>query len=207
MRAERRYGNGAWPGGGSDREIHEWVVDNTPSRCRARLCLRTRHVGYVTPRGRRPAVADRGRAVIGLAPSLSFAFDGAPDGGELMVTILFAGTALIAISMIASVLGDSVCQARVASAAKSAAHDAALESSADRALLAARRAAADTLTDLDRFGRPMILVDVSRFHSAGLVEVTVACTVAPRPIGPIDRAPQLHQATASASSHPHLPAH
>ena len=69
---------------------------------------------------------------------------------------------------------------------------------------AAERAAADTLTDLDRFGRPMIVVDVSRFQSAGLVEVTVACTVSPRAIGPIDRAEQLLQATASASIHPGL---
>jgi hypothetical protein len=143
--------------------------------------------------------------VIAHARFLSFVLDGSPDGGELVVAILFAFSALVAVSMIAAVLGDNVCQARVSSAAKSAAHDAALESSPDRALLAARRAAADTLTDLDRFGRPMILVDVSRFRSAGFVEVTVACTVAPRPIGPIDRAPQLHQATASASAHPHLP--
>jgi hypothetical protein len=142
--------------------------------------------------------------VIGVVPSLAFSWDGSPDGGELVVTILFAGTALVAILMIAAVLGDNACRARVSSAARTAARYAALEPSPDRALLAARRAAADTLTDLDRFGRPIILVDVSRFHSAGLVEVTVACTVAPRPIGPIGRAAQLHRATASASIHPGL---
>ena len=41
-------------------------------------------------------------------------------------------------------------------------HDAALEASPDRAMLAAQRAAAETLTDLERFGRPMIVVDVSQ---------------------------------------------
>jgi hypothetical protein len=142
--------------------------------------------------------------VIGLAAIPAFAWDSAPDGGELLVSILFAATALVAVSMIAGLLGDRVCRARVSSAAKTAAHDAALETSPDLALLAARRAAAETLTDLDRFGQPIVLVDVSRFHSAGLVEVTVACTVAPRPIGPIGRAAQLHRATASASIHPGL---
>jgi hypothetical protein len=142
--------------------------------------------------------------VIGLAPSLAFGWDGAPDGGELVVAILFAGTALVAISMIAAVCADNVCQARVSAAARSAARLAAREPSPDLAMLAAQRAAAETLTDLERFGRPTIVVDVSRFQ-AGLVEVTVACTVAPRPIGPIDRAVQVHQATASASTHPGLP--
>jgi hypothetical protein len=144
--------------------------------------------------------------VIVPAPSLSFSWDGSPNGGELVVTIFFAAAALVAILMIAAILGDSVCQARVSSAARTAARNAALEPSPDLALLAARRAAADTLTDLERFGRPIILVDVSRFQSAGLVEVTVACTVAPRPFGPIDRAVQLRQATASASILPGLAA-
>ena len=188
-------------------QVHERVVD-TPirflARFRARTCLRTRHVGYVTPRGRLRAVGNRGRGVIGLVPIVSFAWDGAPDGGELLVSILFAVTGVVAVLMIAGLFGDRVCQARVASAAKTAAHDASRETSPDLALLAARRAAAETLTDLERFGQPIILVDVSRFHSAGLVEVTVACTVAPRPIGPIGRAAQLHRATASASIHPGL---
>ena len=142
--------------------------------------------------------------MIGFVPLLSFTWDGSPDGGELVVTILFAVASFVAILMIAAILGDSVCQARVSSAARTAARNAALERSPDLALLAARRAAADTLTDLDRFGRPIILVDVSRFQSAGLVEVTVACTVAPRSFGPIDRAVQLRQATASASIQPGL---
>jgi hypothetical protein len=143
--------------------------------------------------------------VIGLVPPLAFTWGDSPDGGELMVAVLFAGTAIVAISMIAAVLGDNVSRARVSSAAKAAAEVAARESSPDLAMLAAQRAAAVTLTDLERFGRPTIVVDVSRFQ-AGLVEVTVACTVAPRPIGPIDRAVQLHQATASASTRPGLSA-
>jgi hypothetical protein len=125
-------------------------------------------------------------------------------GGELVVAILFACSALVAVLMIAAVLGDNACQARLSSAARTAAHNAARESSPDRAMLAAQRAAAETLTDLERFGRPTIVVDVSQFHSAGVVEVTVACSVAPRPFGPIDRALQLRQATASASIHPGL---
>jgi hypothetical protein len=141
--------------------------------------------------------------VNGRAPSLAFVWD-VPDGGELVVAVLFAATAVVAVSMIVAVLGDNVCQARLSSAARTAAQDAARQSSPDRAMLAAERAAADTLTDLERFGRPLIVVDVSRFHSAGLVEVTIACTVAPRPIGPIDRAVQLRRATASASISPSL---
>lgn len=137
------------------------------------------------------------------APALAFGLD-APDGGELFVAILFACAAIVAASMIAAVLGDKMCRARVSSAAKLAAEDAAREVSPDRALLAAERAAADTLTGLDRFGRPVIVVDVSKLESAGLVEVTVACTVSPRSIGPIERALQLHQATASASAYPAL---
>jgi hypothetical protein len=141
--------------------------------------------------------------VIGRANSLAFSWD-VPDGSELVVAILFACTAIVAVSMIAAVLGDNMCKSRVSSAARLAAEDAAREASPDRALLAAERAAAETLTGLDRFGRPMIVVDVSQFQSAGLVEVTVACTVSPRSIGPIDRAQQLHQATASASIRPGL---
>jgi hypothetical protein len=143
--------------------------------------------------------------VIGRAPSLAsiwalaFIWD-SPDGGELVVAILFAGTAIIAVSMVVAMLSDNVSQARLSSAARMAAHHAARESSPDLAMLAAQRAAVETLTDLERFGRPTIVVDVSQFHSAGVVEVTVACTIAPRPIGPIDRAVQLRQATASASA-------
>ena len=144
---------------------------------------------------------DPERAVIGHAHSLAVGWD-TPDGGELVVAILFACTAIVAVSMIVVVLGDTKCKARVSSAARLAAADAAREASPDRALHAAERAAAETLTGLDRFGRPMIVVDVSKFQTAGLVEVTVACTVSPRSIGPIDRALQLHQATASASIHP-----
>jgi hypothetical protein len=136
-----------------------------------------------------------------IANAQSLAFD-VPDGGELVVAILFACTAIVAVSMIVAVLGDTMCRARVSNAARLAAEDAAREASPDRALRAAERAAAETLTGLDRFGRPMIVVDVSKFQSVGLVEVTVACTVSPRSIGPIDRALQLHQATASASIHP-----
>ena len=120
------------------------------------------------------------------------------------MAILFAGSAIVAVTMIVAVLTDSKCRARVSSAARLAAEDAAREASPDRALRAAERAAAETLTGLDRFGRPLIVVDVSRFQSAGVVEVTVACTVSPRSIGPIDRAQQLLQATASASTHPGL---
>jgi hypothetical protein len=141
--------------------------------------------------------------VIGHAQSLAFGLD-IPDGSELVVAIVFACTAIVAVSMIAAVLGDNMYQARVSSAARLAAEDAAREASPDRAMRAAERAAAETLTGLDRFGRPMIVVDVSKFQSAGLVEVTVACTVSPRSIGPIDRALQLHQATASASIYPGL---
>ena len=137
------------------------------------------------------------------APSLAIVWD-VPDGSELVVAILFACTAIAAVSMIAAVLGDSMSRSRVSSAARLAAEDAVREASPDRALHAAERAAAETLTGLDRFGRPMIVVDVSKFQSAGLVEVTVACTVAPRPIGPIGRAAQLHRATALASIHPGL---
>ncbi len=118
-----------------------------------------------------------------------------PDGGDLVVAILFCGSAIVAVTMIVAVLGDSMCKARVSSAARLAAEDAAREVSPDRAMRAAERAAAETLTGLDRFGRPLIVVDVSRFQSAGLVEVTVACTVSPRSIGPIDRA------RAAAPSH------
>jgi hypothetical protein len=143
--------------------------------------------------------------MIGNAPSATFI--GVADGGELLVTVLFAIAAIIAISMIAAVFSDNRSQSRLSAAARTAAHDAALEASPDRAMLAAQRAAADTLTDLERFGRPMIVVDVSQFQTSGLVEVTVACTVAPRPIGPIDRAVQLRQATASASIHPGLAQH
>ncbi|HEX4980053.1 MAG TPA: hypothetical protein VFV63_00060 [Ilumatobacteraceae bacterium] len=139
--------------------------------------------------------------MVGHAPSLAF---DVPDGGELVVAILFACTAIVAVSMIAAVLGDKMCRARVSSAARLAAEDAAREASPDRAMRAAERAAAETLTGLDRYGRPMIVVDVSKFQSAGLVEVTVACTVSPRSIGPIDRALQLHRATASASIYPSL---
>lgn len=142
--------------------------------------------------------------MIGRASSVAFVWDDV-DGGELVVTILFAATALIAAFMIAAALGDNMCRARVSSAARTAALDASRETSPDLAMLAAQRAAAETLIDLDRYGRPMIVVDVSRFRSAGVVEVTVACTVAPRAIGPIDRALQLHKATASASIHPSLP--
>jgi hypothetical protein len=136
-------------------------------------------------------------------PSWLLTFVGdAPTVGELVAAVLFACLAVVAISMIVAVWGDNASQARVSSAAKLAAEDAAKERSPDLAMLAAQRAAADTLTDAGRFGRPTIVVDVSRFQSAGLIEVTVACSVAPRPIGPIDRAVQLHQATASASSRP-----
>ncbi|HWM21385.1 MAG TPA: hypothetical protein VNO51_16950 [Ilumatobacteraceae bacterium] len=134
-------------------------------------------------------------------------FIGRADGGELLVAVLFAIGAIIAISMIAAVFSDKRSQARLSAAARTAAHDAALEASPDGAMLAAQRAAAGTLTDLERFGRPMIVVDVSQFQTSGLVEVTVACTVAPRAIGPIDRAVQLRQATASASIHPGLARH
>ena len=138
--------------------------------------------------------------MIGHAAPLASLFD-VPNGGDLVVAILFAGSAIVAVTMIVAVLGDSKSQARVSSAARLAAEDAAREASPDRALRAAERAAAETLTGLDRFGRPLIVVDVSRFQSAGLVEVTVACTVSPRSIGPVVRAQQLHQATASASTH------
>jgi hypothetical protein len=137
----------------------------------------------------------------GPTPVLTFVGD-APTVGELVVAVLFACVAVIAISMIVAVWGDNASQARVSSAARIAAEDAAKQRSPDLAMLAAQRAAVDTLTDAARFGRPTIVVDVSRFQSVGLIEVTIACTVAPRPIGPIDRAVQLHQATASASSHP-----
>jgi hypothetical protein len=136
--------------------------------------------------------------VTGIASSLAFAWD-VPTGGDLVVGILFATFAVIAVSMILVVLGDSQSHARVSSAARLAAENAARASSPDQAMRVAKEAAAVKLTDRERFGRPMIVVDVSQFQSAGLVEVTVACTVAPRPIGPIDRAVQLHQATASAS--------
>ncbi len=138
---------------------------------------------------------------------LTFIWDDGLDGGELIVALLFATSAVIAISMIVVVLSDKLSQARVASAARLAAENAARETSPDLAMLAAKQAAAVTLTDAQRFGRPMIVVDVSRFQSAGLVEVTVACTVAPRAIGPIDRAVQLRQATASASIRPGLAQH
>jgi len=144
--------------------------------------------------------------VIGHAPA-AFIWDSRPDGGELLVAVLFASGAIIAISMIAAVFSDKRSQSRLSAAARTAAHDAALEPSPDRAMLAAQRAAAGTLTDRERFGRPMIVVDVSQFQTAGLVEVTVACTVAPRAIGPIDRAVQLRQATASASIRPGLARH
>ncbi|MGH2474621.1 MAG: hypothetical protein ACRDIL_05100 [Candidatus Limnocylindrales bacterium] len=136
--------------------------------------------------------------------SLGVIGEGVPSGGEFAVAFLFASTAVIAVSMIAVVLGDNLTQARVSSAAKSAALGAARQTSPDLATLAAQRAAVETLTDLERFSRPMVIVDVSRFRSAGVVEVTVACTVEPRPIGPIDRAVQIRQATASASAHPSL---
>jgi len=129
---------------------------------------------------------------------------GVPNGGDLVVALLFAGSTIVAIATIVAVLGDSKCRARVSSAARLAAEDAARQVSPDRAMRAAQRAASDTLTGLDRFGRPLIVVDVSRFQTAGLVEVTVACTVSPRPIGPIERSQQLHQATASASIQPGL---
>jgi hypothetical protein len=142
--------------------------------------------------------------MIGHAPSVGLSL---PDGAELLVAVLFAIAAIVAFSMIATVFSDQRSQGRLSAAARTAAHDAALEDSPDRAMLAAQRAAASTLTDLERFGRPMIVVDVSQFRTSGLVEVTVACTVAPRPIGPIDRAVQLRQATASASIHPGLARH
>jgi hypothetical protein len=145
--------------------------------------------------------------MIGHAPSLTLIWDDGLDPGELFVALVFATSTVIAISMIVAVLSDKLSQARVSSAARVAAENAARETSPDLAMLAAKRAAAVTLTDLDRFGRPMIVVDVSRFQSAGLVEVTVACTVAPRAIGPIDRAVQLRQATASASIRPGLAHH
>jgi hypothetical protein len=145
--------------------------------------------------------------MIGHAPSAAFIWDGVPDPGELLVAVLFAIGAIIAISMIVAFLSDKASQSRLSAAARTAAHDAALEASPDQAMLAAQRAAAGTLTDLERFGRPMIVVDVSQFQTAGVVEVTVACTVAPRAIGPIDRAVQLRQATASASIHPGLAQH
>ncbi len=138
---------------------------------------------------------------------LMFIWDDGLDGGEFVVALLFATSTVLAISMIVAVLSDKLSQARVSSAARLAAENAARETNPDLAMLAAKEAAAVTLTDLQRFGRPMIVVDVSRFQSAGLVEVTVACTVAPRAIGPIDRAVQLRQATASASIRPGLAQH
>jgi hypothetical protein len=143
----------------------------------------------------------------GHAPMLMFIWDDGLDGGEFVAALLFATSTVIAISMIVAVLSDKLSQARVSSAARLAAENAARETNPDLAMLAAKEAAAVTLTDLQRFGRPMIVVDVSRFQSAGLVEVTVACTVAPRAIGPIDRAVQLRQATASASIRPGLAQH
>ena len=145
--------------------------------------------------------------MIGHAAPLTFIWEDGLDGGEFIVALVFATSTVIAISMGAAILSDKLSQARVSSAAKTAAEEAARETSPDLAMLAAQRAAAVTLTDLERFGRPMIVVDVSRFQSAGIVEVTVACTVAPRPIGPIDRAVQLRQATASASIRPGLAQH
>ena len=139
----------------------------------------------------------------GHSSPLASIFD-VPSGGDLAVALLFAGSTIVAVAMIVAVLGDSKCRARVSAAAQLAAEDAARQASPDRAMRAAERAAAETLTGLDRFGRPLIVVDVSRFQSAGLVEVTVACTVSPRPIGPIERAQQLLQATASASIQPGL---
>ena len=141
--------------------------------------------------------------MIGNASPLASIWD-VPNGGDVAVALLFAGSAIVAVTMIVAVLTDNKCRARVSSAARLAAEGAAREASPDRALRAAERAAAKTLTGLDRFGRPFIVVDVSRFQSAGLVEVTVVCTVSPRSIGPIDRAEQLLQATASASTHPGL---
>jgi hypothetical protein len=145
--------------------------------------------------------------VTGLAPILTWIWDDGLDGGELIVAMVFATSTVIAIAMIVAVLSDKLCQARVSTAARTAAENAVRETSPDLAMLAAKLAAAATLTDLERFGRPMIVVDVSRFQSAGLVEVTVACTVSPRAIGPIDRAVQLRQATASASIRPGLAQH
>jgi hypothetical protein len=122
----------------------------------------------------------------------------------------FATTAGIALALAVAVvalvvaLHGNLARARVTSAARSAAIGAARQPSPDLAMLAAQQAAIATLTDVARIGKPLVIVDVSRFRTAGRVEVTVACTVNRRPIGPIDRAVQIHQATASASAHPSL---
>ena len=145
--------------------------------------------------------------MIGHAPSLTFIWDDGLDGGELIVALLFATSTVIAISMIVAVLSDKLCRPACHPPPGWPPRTRPARPVPISRCSPPKRAAADTLTDLERFGRPMIVVDVSRFQSAGLVEVTVACTVAPPSIGPIDRAVQLRQATASASIRPGLAQH
>ena len=77
--------------------------------------------------------------MIGHTSSTASIFD-VPNGGDLVVALLFAGSTIVAIAMIVAVLGDSKCRARVSAAARLAAEDAARQVSPDRAMRAAERA-------------------------------------------------------------------
>ena len=50
--------------------------------------------------------------MIGHTSSTASIFD-VPDGGDLVVALLFAGSTIVAIATIVAVLGDSKCRARV----------------------------------------------------------------------------------------------
>ena len=89
------------------------------------------------PGGRLRADGDGEFTMIGHTSSTASIFD-VPDGGDLVVALLFAGSTIVAIAMIVAVLGDSKCRARVSSAARLAAEDAARQVSPDRAMRAAQ---------------------------------------------------------------------